>query len=159
LRVNCKYLLVVERMQKNPSSVTEAEWITARRATGLDNNRADESLSRLLSEPRASGTLGEAAMAFVAHMRRLAQYGTALATATGLGRDSEASAPELQEVPRRLLKLAEQLESKSDIDESGPPTNVLSPLERQSVILHRSASRILAALNARKYHGTTVLPS
>jgi hypothetical protein len=95
----------------------------------------------------------------VAHMRRLAQYGTALATATGLGRDSEASAPELGEVARRLLELAEQLESKSEIHESGLPTNVLSPLERQSVILHRSASRIFAALNARKYHGTTVLPS
>ena len=148
LRVNCNYLLLVGRAQAKPGSVSPAEWVAARRATGLANNRADESLSRLLSEPRASGGLGEAAMAFVTYMRRLAQYGTAVATAAGFGAESSAPAAELGPVAIRLQKLADRLDGGAVSAEVPASGESVSPLERQSVILHRSAERMLLALGA-----------
>ena len=128
----------------HPGVVTPAEWVAARRAAGLANNRADESLSRLLAEPGWSPVRREAAIAFVTYMRRVAQYGTALATGAGATEETVAQARELGRVARDLLSLAEQLKSGSAIGETTAPGDALSTLERQSVILHRLATRILS---------------
>ncbi|MBV8573025.1 MAG: FUSC family protein, partial [Acidobacteriaceae bacterium] len=144
LQVNCRYLLVIERLQTHPGAVTPADWVAARREAGLANNRADESLSRLLSEPGWSKVRREAAMAFVTYMRRVAQYGTALATGAGSNKETVAQARELGEVARGLLSLVEQIKSGSVIAETPAPSDELSRVETQSVILHRLAARIVS---------------
>jgi len=144
LQINCEYLLLVERLHTHSGAVTPAERIAARREAGLANNRADESLSRLLSEPGWSKMRREAAIAFVTYMRRVAQYGTAFATGAEATKETVAQARELGQVARALLRLAEQLKRGSVIGETAAPSDVLSTIERQSVILHRLAARILS---------------
>jgi hypothetical protein len=79
-------------------------------------------------------------------MRRLAQYGTAVVTASGLGAEKSDAAVHMERVSRGLLRLADGLESGAGVDGMDESGDCVSPLERQSVILHRSARKMMEVL-------------
>ena len=122
----------------------------ARRATGLANNDAEESLDRLLLEPASPLKLtpspqitasAEHALAFVTYLRRFAQSTTTLA-AIG-AQYAPLLAPELESMRARLHRLAALLNNQS-----APPQTTTPPSETPQIRrMQRQLTILETALN------------